>query len=139
MLNRDSISLHVRRTDYINDKIANDVHGTCTKEYYLEALAYLVRQSDHPELFVFSDDVAWCKENFAFEIPVTFIDHNQGKQSFEDMRLMSNCRCSIIANSSFSWWGAWLNNDPAKKVVAPKNWFRHRPAPDIYPPGWIVI
>jgi hypothetical protein len=139
MSNENSISLHVRRADYVNDSTINHTHGTCSKEYYLHALELLSKTVSNAELFVFSDDVNWCRENFSFKIPATFIDHNQGKQSFADMRLMSCCRYNIIANSSFSWWGAWLNNYPGKKVIAPKKWFRSKAAPDIYPDDWIVI
>lgn len=139
MQDGNSVSLHVRRGDYVSDETTNSVHGTCSKEYYSMALELITKQIDHADLYIFSDDMNWCKENLSFQLPVTFIDHNLGKQSFEDMRLMSMCKHNIIANSSFSWWGAWLNSNPDKKVITPKNWFRDKRAPDIYPADWITI
>ena len=85
--------------------------------------------------------MAWVKENLRIPAPTVFVDHNQGPASFNDMRLMAACRHHIIANSSFSWWGAWLNPDPKKIVIAPKQWFRD-PAmdtKDLLPETWIRL
>ncbi len=135
----DSVSLHIRRADYVNDKTINSYHGTCDSEYYRKAVEAIKKVASKPELFIFSDDIAWCRENLSFDMPMHFIDHNKGKQNFEDMRLMSHCKHNIIANSSFSWWGAWLNKNKKKQVIAPKNWFKEKTSPDIYPAGWTLL
>ena len=137
--NSKAVSLHVRRGDYISDKNNNSVHGTCSIEYYKQAVELLSKTSANLELFIFSDDIDWCKNNLNFNVPVHYVNHNKGKQSFEDMRLMSACKHNIIANSSFSWWGAWLNKNEKKQVISPKHWFRNESNPDIYPKNWIQL
>ncbi|MGZ3865824.1 MAG: alpha-1,2-fucosyltransferase [Bacteroidia bacterium] len=134
-----SVSLHVRRGDYIINEQVQNYHGVCSPAYYKEGVAKIQSQIKNPELFIFSDDSEWCKQNLIFDLPCTYIDHNTGKKSFEDMRLMSLCKHNIIANSSFSWWGAWLNKNTEKIVIIPKKWFNdptHR-SEDIYPEKWI--
>ncbi|MEO8068476.1 MAG: alpha-1,2-fucosyltransferase [Flavobacteriales bacterium] len=136
-----SVSVHVRRGDYVNDATIGAFHGTCDLPYYQRAVALVLERAPKAEFFLFSDDMAWVKENLAITAPVVFVEHNQGPASFNDMRLMAACRHHIIANSSFSWWGAWLNADPKKVVVAPKQWFRD-PAidtKDLVPETWIRI
>jgi hypothetical protein len=108
-----SVSIHVRRGDYLS---IQDYHPVQTKEYYIKAISEF---SSDSIFFVFSDDISWCKDNLS-EINCRCIE---GQNDYEDMFLMSMCKHNIIANSSFSWWGAWLNNNPDKKVIAPKNWF----------------
>lgn len=133
----NSVSLHIRRGDYIDNKETNAFHGTCSLEYYHEAINYLKSRSQDLNLFVFSDDVIWAKDNLRTDIPISFADLNN--PGHIDMHLMSLCKHNIIANSSFSWWGAWLNQDPGKTVIAPKNWFTGTFLKDIYPKGWLVI
>ncbi len=135
----NAVSLHVRRADYVNNKQVNNYLGTCSVDYYQKAVNLLQEKCGPVELFIFSDDIPWCRENLQWELPHTYIEHNSGKNSWEDMRLMSHCKHNIIANSSFSWWGAWLNNNKAKLVVAPQKWFRSVENPDIYPTGWIKL
>jgi hypothetical protein len=139
--NSRSVSMHIRRSDYIINKDVLNFHGVCPPSYYTEGLAKITEKEKKPELFIFSDDIAWCKQNLIFDFPCTYVDHNYGDKSFEDMRLMSLCKHNIIANSSFSWWGAWLNNNTEKIIVAPKKWFNDPKAqsPDIYPADWIKI
>jgi hypothetical protein len=113
-----SVSLHVRRGDYSG----NSIFGVLPLSYYTQAIDTIKQREPQPEFFIFSDDIDWCKKNLALNNAV-FVDHNKGENSFRDLLLMSHCRHHIIANSTFSWWGAWLNTDPAKLVIAPRIWF----------------
>lgn len=117
-----AVSLHVRRGDYVSNAQANAVHGVCSPAYYEQAVAMLQAQLGEISLFIFSDEPAWVQANMKFDAAAVYISHNTGKNSVEDLRLMSLCKHNIIANSSFSWWGAWLNSNPQKIVIAPKNW-----------------
>ncbi len=116
----NSCSLHIRRGDYISDEKANKVHGTCNLDYYQKAIQIINEKYSNVTFFVFSDDIPWTKENLhvknAIYVDIKSIPH-------EDMYLMSLCKHNITANSSFSWWGAWLNKNEEKIVIAPKNWF----------------
>lgn len=135
-----AISLHVRRGDYINNKAIEQVYGKCTQEYYCSAIEYLTGKVSSPKLYVFSDDMNWVRQNLKFRLPHKFVEHNRGKSSYQDMHLMSMCGHHILANSSFSWWGAWLNSSPKRIVVAPKNWFvDDRNTADLYPAGWVTL
>lgn len=132
----ESISLHVRRGDYVN----NSAYASCSLEYYTSAIEYLTKKLEPPTFFIFSDDINWVKANFKIEHPHVFIDNNHGDQSYNDMRLMSICKHIIIANSSFSWWGAWLNANNAKTVIAPKNWFNTDiNSKDLIPASWVRL
>lgn len=137
--NGRSVSLHVRRGDYIINESVKSYHGVCPPSYYMAGLERIKQKEKDPELFIFSDDAEWCRQNLVFDHPTTYIDHNKGEKSFEDMRLMSLCKHNIIANSSFSWWGAWLNKNPDKIVIAPKEWFADpaNRSEDIYPKNWL--
>ena len=135
-----AVSLHVRRGDYINNIKTNAAHGVCPIEYYRAAIQYISNSVKHPYFFIFSDDIAWVKDNLKMEMPCQYIDHNQGASSFNDMHLMSLCQHHIIANSSFSWWAAWLNPNPGKIVIAPKRWFTNsRNTSDLTPARWITL
>lgn len=116
-----AVSCHVRRGDYLNDP----VYGVCSNDYYANAIAELENMVA-PEMYcIFSDDIAWCKDNISSMIgdkEIVFVDWNKGRESFRDMQLMSVCHYNIIANSSFSWWGAWLNNHKDKVILAPEKW-----------------
>jgi len=137
----NSVSLHIRRGDYVTDLETNQHHGTCSLAYYENAVNILADLTKDPHFFVFSDDPVWAKTNFKTDYPVTFIDHNSADKCYEDMRLMCLCRHHIIANSSFSWWGAWLSNNPDKIVIAPSRWFvdPERSTVDLLPHTWIKI
>jgi hypothetical protein len=137
----ESVSLHVRRTDYVTNKNARAFHGICTISYYKKAMREIEKKVAHPTYFIFSDDPAWVKANIKSKHKTVYISHNQGRDAHEDIRLMSLCRHNIIANSSFSWWGAWLNQNPGKIVVAPKQWFRDKKidTSDIMPAKWTRI
>jgi hypothetical protein len=117
---KNSCSLHIRRGDYISDKKANSVHGTCDIEYYKEAVKLINNKFKDAYFFIFSDDITWVRNNLKVK-NATYINHNVIPH--EDMHLMSSCKHNITANSSFSWWGAWLNQSKNKTVIAPKKWF----------------
>lgn len=135
-----AVSLHVRRGDYVSDTKTNAAHGLCSLEYYRAAVLHMAEHVERPEFFVFSDDIAWVKANLKVDFPCRYVDHNQGAESYNDMRLMSLCRHHIIANSSFSWWGAWLNPRPDKTVIAPRRWFANGTNIDgLFPEGWVLI
>jgi hypothetical protein len=136
----EAISLHVRRGDYVSNPVAAAYHGTCSLDYYREAIKILLQRVQSPHFFVFSDDIPWVRENLRFDHTVTFVDHN-GDAPWEDIRLMSACRHFVIANSSFSWWGAWLSKHPSKTVIAPRRWFltEEKDDCDQVPDSWIRI
>jgi len=137
----NSVSIHIRRGDYLTIRNGN-VHFTCSPEYYKNAVDIIRSKISNPTFYIFAhDDLPWAMENLKFSEPHDFIgDHNQGKQSYEDLHLMSMCKHHIIANSSFSWWGAWLNAKPGKTVIAPKNWLiGSKDSFDIVPEQWITI
>lgn len=140
--NKNTIAIHVRRGDYVNDIITNQVHGACSFKYYEEAISIINSKIENPTLVFFSDDSVWVKENFETLIfDKIFVDHNKELDSWMDMFLMSICSHNIIANSSFSWWGAWLNENPEKIVIAPKKWFQSKEIDikSIIPEEWIVL
>ena len=136
----NAVSLHVRRGDYAASPASLATHGLCPPDYYHQAIRHIAERVAQPTFFVFSDDVAWSKKNIAIEFPCRYVDHNRGSESYNDMRLMTLCRHHIIANSSFSWWGAWLNAKPDKIVVAPKKWFANASnVSDLFPPDWVSL
>lgn len=134
----ESASLHVRRGDYANDAKTNSIHGTCSLDYYQRAIHFIADRVKDPHFFVFSDDLNWVRDNLRISFPCTFVDCNGPLDGHEDMRLMSQCKHNVIANSGFSWWSAWLNPYHEKIVVAPRKWFKsskyqmYTPVPDGY-------
>lgn len=137
----ESVSLHIRRGDYVLNDLTNKVHGLCSIDYYNKAVNHIIQKIPNSHFFIFSDDPSWVHENFKTDHPVTIVEHNEASTDSEDLRLMSFCRHNIIANSSFSWWGAWLNAYPGKIVISPKRWFNDPAldAKDIIPEGWLKI
>ena len=136
-----AVSLHVRRGDYLKPTNAALFGNICTIEYYKHAVKEIKSRVNNPVFFIFSDDVQWTREHLKTGTETIYIEFNTGKNSHMDMRLMSLCKHHIIANSSFSWWGAWLNPSPEKIVIAPSRWFADPaiPAEDIIPANWIRI
>lgn len=133
----NSISLHIRRGDYLKDPFLG---GLCGQDYYQHAINYIHLHVKSPKFFVFSDDILWCRENLTLP-NITFIYWNKGSSSYVDMQLMSACKHHIIANSSFSWWAAWLNSNSDKIVIAPKKW-ANDPNASVnmtFPVNWIII
>ncbi|WP_300464799.1 alpha-1,2-fucosyltransferase [Desulfobacula sp.] len=136
----NAVSLHVRRGDYVKNPKTLATHGLCSLDYYRTAIEYIVDRIEHPCFFVFSDDISWVKDHLKINFPCRYIDHNRGAESYKDMHLMSLCRHHIIANSSFSWWGAWLNPHKDKIVVAPQQWFANdNNIKDRFPLEWILL
>lgn len=135
-----SVSLHVRRGDYVTTRNGVANHGAASLEYYQRAVDLIATKVASPHFYVFSDDPAWTQENLKFDYPTTFVTHN-GKAAQEDLRLMSACKHFIIANSTFSWWGAWLGANPEKKIVAPERWFvdPKTDTSDLIPASWIRL
>lgn len=138
----NSVSLHVRRGDYVTNKKTYSTHGLCTNKYYSDAIQYINERVDNPHFYIFSDDLEWSKKNLQLHnYETTYVENNYGKSSYIDMQLMSMCKHNIIANSSFSWWGAYLNNMLDKIVISPKRWFS-RPthdSTDLIPDEWIRL
>jgi hypothetical protein len=134
------VSLHIRRGDYVQETATALYHGALPIEYYHSAITYLSEKIGTFNLFVFSDDIAWAKENLHLNVPMTFVSQPE-IPDYEELLLMSLCKHNIIANSSFSWWGAWLNQNPDKIVIAPKRWLA-KTGNDYYkeiPPSWIQL
>ena len=136
--NTQSVSIHMRRGDYVSNVETNRVHGICDLDYYKQCVSKIAEKISNPHFFVFSDDPDWVTTNFHLNYPVTFVVHNDASRNYEDLRLMSMCKHNIIANSSFSWWGAWRNQNQEKLVFAPKKWFNDPKldTKDLIPCGW---
>jgi len=135
----NSVCIHVRRGDYVYNKKTNKFHGVCSAEYYNNAVKIIQKKAKNPEFFIFSDDLQWTKANLIFKHPTIYVDINNTEKGYEDLRLMSNCKHFIIANSSFSWWSAWLSNNPEKIICAPQKWFVSEEEGDIIPKSWIRV
>jgi len=138
MQNCNSVSLHIRRGDYVFNKAASKVFNVCTLEYFKQAAEYLSLQIPQAVFYIFSDDAKWVKENLKLENKMIYIS-DYGLKDFEELYLMSLCKHNIIANSSFSWWGAWLNANPQKIVVCPKKWVNSNSVKmaDLVPDSWL--
>lgn len=134
----NSICLNVRRGDFLTTAVLNATN----QAYFLRAADYLGREISEPRFFVFSDDVAWCRENIILDYPTEFVGHEHGGWKFGNYhRLMRSCRHFIIPNSTFAWWAAWLNTGKDKIVVAPENWFvgDEYDASDLVPEEWVRL
>jgi hypothetical protein len=121
---QNTISVHIRRGDYVNSARTNELHGICSVTYYLQAMATIKSKLANSYFYFFSDEPEWVKQHLVADLKNYYIiQHNINADSWQDMALMSKCRHHIIANSSFSWWGAWLNPNTEKIVIAPEKWF----------------
>ncbi len=140
ILDNKSVALHVRRGDYVKEESGEYIYFIGL-DYYKKALETLEKKIGDFELFVFSDDIEWARENISW--PANFWDENDGETDYIDMFLMSQCDHNIIANSTFSWWSAWLNDNPNKQVIAPRRWFKTDEAMNkdvrIIPGEWLGI
>lgn len=136
-----AVSLHIRRGDYISNPSAALVHGVCSLDYYYSAIRYISTHVANPHFFVFSDDLQWARDNLKISYPVEYVEANGPDRGEEDMWLMKSCKHHIIANSSFSWWSAWLNDRQGKIVIAPRIWFLDKKIDtrDLIPEQWHKI
>lgn len=132
-----SISVHIRRGNYLN----NPRHGTCSLDYYQNAHNFILCQFRNPDFFIFSDDLKWAKENLNNAKTTHFVDLKTAEKDVEELILMSTCKHQIIANSTYSWWGAWLNTNPYKVVIAPKQWSTDskQDTSKLIPKSWIQL
>ncbi len=136
----NATALHVRRKDYVNNPGAARVHGCCDANYYQRAVKQLVEGGVQPHLFIFSDDPEWAQANLRFELPVNIVSGQGGWPDSEDLRMMVACRHFIIANSTFSWWAAWLGKRAGSIVIAPARWYVGKQEPrDLVPLSWIRL
>ena len=119
----EAVCIHVRRGDYVSDPKANRLIGLCSLDYYHRSIDYIMSKVEKPHFYIFSDDPNWSQQHITIDAPTTYVRNNPSDRNYEDLRLMTYCRHFIIANSSFSWWGAWLSSNRQKIVVAPAQWF----------------
>lgn len=140
---QNSVSIHIRRGDYLSNKLTNSIHGLCNNDYYLKAIDHIKKNVQDPVFYIFSDDIGWATLNIVPSANTIYIGNNSGINSYRDMQLMSLCKHNIIANSSFSWWAAWLNTNIEKIVISPKNWFfdnvTNSNTGDLIPENWLRI
>ena len=139
LLKDNSITIHIRRGDYVG---STTLGGICTITYYRNAILEARKHIAHPEFFVFSNDQDWCIDNLKEEFDdsiIHFVTNNKGKESYRDMQLMSIARCNILANSSFSWWGAYLNQRNDHITLCPNKWHNTMEYKDHYVKDWIKI
>lgn len=133
------VSVHIRRGDYLEEKLFRGLTGL---DYYRRAIGYILDVTDVECFMIMSNDMVWCRNHIpeiTRGVHCEFVDWNKGENSFRDMQLMSLCQHNIIANSSFSWWGAWLNPNPGKMVLSPHRWINMEERTDIIPDSWIKI
>lgn len=142
---KNAISIHIRRTDYLNmDDGTHNLFGICDLEYYNNAINFILSKVDNPFFYIFTDDAKWVVANFKLDYPFYIISENKF-QDYEELQLMSFCKHNIIANSTFSWWGAWLNKYQNKIIVAPQKWYNNENYQEFYeksdfvPKTWIRI
>ncbi|MEI6752263.1 MAG: alpha-1,2-fucosyltransferase [Paludibacter sp.] len=121
IINKNSVAIHVRRGDYVSNPIVNKQFGVCSVEFYINAIHYFSKKVDNVDFFVFSDDISWCKQNIVTKNAL--VQFVSGLSDYEDLILMSRCNHQIVSNSTFGWWGAWLNQNPTKIVIAPAVWY----------------
>lgn len=136
----NSVSVHIRRGDYFSNLATNKIHGILPIEYYIRSVNYLNSVEKNLLFYIFSDDIDWCNKNLKLNCDFVIVE-SFNSNFIDDFRLMSLCKHNIIANSTYSWWAAWLNANPNKIVIAPKMWFRskERNSNDIIPSNWIVL
>ncbi|MDR0428165.1 MAG: alpha-1,2-fucosyltransferase, partial [Dysgonamonadaceae bacterium] len=134
----NSISIHIRRGDYLSSSNINYVGNICNITYYIEAIKKIEQMVENPVFFIFSNDIKWAQENLQLA-NVHYIDWNKKEDSWQDMFLMSKCKHNIIANSTFSWWRAWLNQYVEKIIISPDLFYNGEKATDLIPESWIKI
>lgn len=137
----NAVSVHVRRGDYVSNPATNAYHGTCSPAWYDQAMSAMAERVADPTFFAFGDDPVWARDNLPKRWPIVFVDPQPAGREAEDMHLMAACRHHITANSSFSWWGAWLDPRADKQVIVPQRWFDQasKDTRDLIPQGWLKI
>ena len=136
--NHNSVSIHIRRGDFLSEENKILYSNICTIDYYKKAIDFLQNKEKDLYFYIFSDDMDWVKNNISISNAL-YIDWNKSENSWQDMYLMSQCKHNIIANSTFSWWGAWLNQNPNKLIIAPKKFLNTIETPDLIPSDWIKL
>lgn len=141
MAETNSISVHIRRGDYVSDRKTRESHGVCSLNYYTSCVNEMARKVSSACFYIFSNDPQWVLDNLKFDFPKVVVSESGNLKDYEDMYLMSRCKHNIIANSSFSWWGAWLNSNKNKTVFAPDKWFLKKDwnYQDVVPPQWVKM
>ena len=136
-----SISLHIRRGDFGSLESVVSLMGKTNINYYAKAVEYISQKISSPHFFIFSDDIEWCKQNIKFDFPVVYVPASvAGPKASFHLQLMSLCKHNIIANSTFSWWGAWLNQNPDKIIIAPQKWYNNSSSAEgMVPAAWIKL
>ena len=132
----NSVSIHVRRGDYLTVEGAKGIFAVCTREYYENAIQKICSIVDNPHFFIFTQGYDWAENNFKQNVPITIVKNNE---SYKDLELMKHCKHHIIANSTFSWWGAWLNENPGKIIIAPKIWYKKKSYQTMYEKGNLIL
>lgn len=134
---QESVALHVRRGDYVTDSRTLAVHGVCGIDYYRRAVQLILERIASPRFHLFSNDIVWALENLGLPDDTLCVDWNSDEPEW-DLHLMSRCRHHVIANSSFSWWGAWLATHENQMVICPEPWFNdpRLSAEDLIPARW---
>ena len=141
---RCSVSIHIRRGDYAKDKGVNDFFGTIDLKYYIDAQKLILKKHENPTFYVFSDNIDWVVDNVKLLGNVVY-SNSTNLEDYHELVLMSTCKHNIIANSTFSWWGAWLNINNSKMVIAPEVWYKNKKAQKFYedhpfvPETWIKL
>jgi len=138
----NSVSIHIRRGDYANEKKTNEIHGLIPIDYYKTSIDLISNRIKSPNFYIFSDDITWVKENLQTTQEIHFIEHTNGETAYEDLYMMSQCKHNIIANSGFSYWGAWLNTNEEKLIISPKQWCADNKLNDrfkLIPKEWLKI
>jgi hypothetical protein len=137
----EAIGIHVRKKDYLSNFQTKKYYTEAGENYYKRAMDLIASKISNPRFFVFSDEPDWFRKNVHSDFPVVYVEGNTGPASYEDMYLMSLCKANIIANSTFSWWGAWLNRNEAKIIITPQQWFtgKAKKTMDLFPSDWIRI
>ncbi len=140
MCNHNSISLHIRRGDFA-DKKNLELHGIIPLSFYEKAVEHIIQKTGEAHVYIFSDDIAWVQNNWQGNNATTYVSDQITHNAAEDFYLLTQCRHNVIANSTFSWWAAYLNNYPDKIVVAPRKWYKVAVynSKDVYPPAWVVF
>jgi hypothetical protein len=138
----NSVCINVRRGDYVTHPVYSKTLGFVGLDYYVRSVDLIKKKLQEPIFYIFSDDLVWCKQNLSFEKDIVFVEHDMAGEKFSEyLHLMTLCKHSIIPNSTFGWWGAWLNKNPEKIVIAPKIWYRDKSfnTKDLLPNNWIKL